>query len=62
MSYPREKITAGYVKDFVSKEFDPITVLYMCNENYGISTEFGLSDDMFFRGEIPMTKALEQAL
>ena len=41
----------------MSKEFDPITVLYMCNENYGISTEFGLSDDMFFRGEIPMTKS-----
>ncbi len=57
LSYPREKITAGYVKDFVSREFDPITVLYMCNENYGISTEFGLSDDMFFRGEIPMTKS-----
>lgn len=62
LSYPREKISVGYVKDFIAREFDPITVLYMCNENYGISTEFGLSDDMFFRGSIPMTKSEVRAV
>lgn len=57
LSYDDEKISVGYPEDFINKEFDSVTLMYVENLNYGRKFEIGIDDDEFIRGSVPMTKS-----
>lgn len=57
LSYPNERIVAGYPGDFIGQEFDALSVALFENpdaEPRRISP--GLEDSAFIRGKVPMTK------
>ena len=57
LSYPDEQITKGKPKDFLEKEFDPLSVILIENPNASNKeVHSGIDDSMFIRGKIPMTK------
>ncbi len=57
LSYSDEKIAVGYPEDFIDKEFDTVTIMYIENLDYGRVLDIGIDDDEFIRGSVPMTKS-----
>lgn len=58
LSYPEEKITSGTALEISQQVFPSLSVMMILNEN---ATRFeytvhGLSDDLFMRSKVPMTK------
>lgn len=62
LSYPDEKISEGYVRDFENQDFEPLSVIYVEREEpvrTGLihnKTTLGIDDDLFERAKVPMTK------
>lgn len=57
LSYEDECITKALAKDMVDKCFDKLAVAYFENENIRKNRySFGMPDDAFVRGNVPMTK------
>jgi precorrin-6Y C5,15-methyltransferase (decarboxylating) len=57
LSYPEEKIITGRPEDFLNKSSESLSVLVIVNEDFdsGIALK-SIRDEMFIRGEVPMTK------
>ncbi|HCT92941.1 MAG TPA: bifunctional cobalt-precorrin-7 (C(5))-methyltransferase/cobalt-precorrin-6B (C(15))-methyltransferase [Lachnospiraceae bacterium] len=57
LTYPYEKITQGYPRDFLDLKTDPLCVVYLENPAAaGRVVTHGMSDDRFLRDKAPMTK------
>ncbi len=57
LSYPEERITTGTAAEMAEKTFDSLCVVMVDNPFAGDeSCVHGLEDDLFLRGETPMTK------
>ncbi|MDF2654245.1 MAG: cbiE [Bacillota bacterium] len=59
LSYPNEKIERASARELSAKDFDPLSVMIVENQKLiRRETEtHGLSDDLFVRGAVPMTKS-----
>lgn len=58
LSYPYERLLKGEAQDFAQEEFDDLAVMLIereVKEVPGLVT-YGLMDDCFIRGKVPMTK------
>lgn len=58
----QEKITEGMVRELAQKSYAPLSVLYLENPAAVSSHLWGLPDESFVRGEVPMTKAEVRAV
>ena len=58
----QEKITEGMVRKLAQKSYAPLSVLYLENPAAVSSHLWGLPDESFVRGEVPMTKAEVRAV
>ena len=56
LSYPDEAITRGTAAELCQNSFDPLSLLYIENENAARPYRAGIPDDEFIRGDTPMTK------
>ena len=58
LSYDDEKISEGYLKDFIDREFSDLCVIIILNDKkkYYPYATCGIQDHMFKRGNVPMTK------
>lgn len=62
LSYPEEKITSGSAEELAGLDFDPLSVILICNDAPDRVVTQGLPDETFCRdsgekGIIPMTKS-----
>ncbi len=57
LSYEEERISSGLAENFVGNYFDTLSVMITENNNFEKSVPCGISDDMFLRGSVPMTKS-----
>ncbi|QOX63580.1 precorrin-6y C5,15-methyltransferase (decarboxylating) subunit CbiE [Anoxybacterium hadale] len=59
LSYPNEKIERGTARELSAKDFDPLSVMIVENQKliHRETETHGLSDDLFVRGAVPMTKS-----
>lgn len=58
LSYPDEKITVGTPHELVEKKFDTLSVLLMeQKEDCKDIISYGIEDEVFIRGKVPMTKS-----
>lgn len=58
LSYPEEKITAGTAAEIAQMEFPSLSVMMIMNDNASddVSVVHGLTDELFMRSKVPMTK------
>lgn len=56
LSYPRERITAGYPKELMEQEWDPLSIALFENPHGKGKPAVGIEDSCFIRGRVPMTK------
>ncbi len=56
LSYADELITKGLAKDFVGKDFDSLSVMWIEREDIFRDRRIKLFDEDFIRGKVPMTK------
>lgn len=57
LSYPDEQIRTGTAADFADLETDPLCVVYVENpQAAGRIVTHGMSDELFLRDKVPMTK------
>jgi len=57
LSYPDEQISTGLAHELVNSKFDSLSVVLIENQAYKNLVSYGLADDEFTRGDIPMTKS-----
>lgn len=59
LSYSNEKIERATARELSEKDFDPLSVMIVENQKliYRKTETHGLSDDLFVRGAVPMTKS-----
>ena len=57
-----ERITAMPVSALIAEPIAPLTVLLIENADYDARVRFGLPDEAFVRGDVPMTKAAVRAV
>ncbi|MDR2433827.1 MAG: precorrin-6y C5,15-methyltransferase (decarboxylating) subunit CbiE [Treponema sp.] len=64
LSYDDERITSGSARELANKTFDPLSVLLVENPNpLSLSAgNYGISDDLFIRAGVPMTKEAVRAV
>lgn len=62
LSYPTERVITGYPKDFLKKDVDSLSVALFENKDYQKENQSGISDEEFFRGQVPMTKGEVRAI
>ena len=62
LTYPDEKITRETARTLAEREFDPLSVIYIENPDAVCGVRFGISDDEFIRGDVPMTKSEVRAI
>lgn len=56
LSYSDERITEGTAVDFCNKEFKSLSVVLFENNNFENYRTGSIKDDLFIRGNVPMTK------
>ena len=57
LAMPEEKIISGYAGDFVNYEEGGLQVMLVMNSHPEDYPAFGIDDELFFRGKVPMTKS-----
>lgn len=58
LSYPDEAITIAKVSQLADRSFDPLSVAVLVNHDFSPpKLSYGLPDDCFVRGDVPMTKS-----
>lgn len=62
LSYEDEKITAGTAASLRERSFDPLSCMLIENERPVSGIRTGLPDEVFLRGDVPMTKSEVRAL
>lgn len=58
----QERISSGTVRELARQEYAPLSVLYLENPEAVGANLWGLPDESFTRGEVPMTKAEVRAV
>ena len=56
LSYPSERIISGPVRDMLEENISDLCAVLIENENASAACTQGLSDELFERGRVPMTK------
>lgn len=56
LSYPEERIVSGYASELLNEEFDALCVILAENSCPVGREGYGLPDEAFVRGNVPMTK------
>lgn len=56
LSYPEEKLFTGTAAEFAGREFEPLSVMLAGAAPRAARRVPGLPDDVFLRGDVPMTK------
>lgn len=59
---PQERLSEGTVRELAQKAYEPLTVLYLENPAAVSANLWGLPDESFARGDVPMTKAEVRAV
>ena len=62
LTYQDEKLTRETARTLSEREFDPLSVIYIENPEAVCSVRFGISDEEFIRGDVPMTKSEVRAI
>ena len=62
LSYADEKITSGTASELAEKQFDNLAVILIINEEADSRIPSGLADELFERGDVPMTKKEVRAI
>lgn len=57
LGYENERIQSGKASDFISMEFEKLSVMVTENFDYEQAVKLGICDDDFVRGNVPMTKS-----
>ncbi|MBR6348975.1 MAG: precorrin-6A reductase [Lachnospiraceae bacterium] len=57
LSLANEKITRGTPETLKGSSFDPLSIIYIENDNLQTGATYGIADDQFIRGDVPMTKS-----
>ncbi|MGN0618364.1 MAG: precorrin-6y C5,15-methyltransferase (decarboxylating) subunit CbiE [Ruminiclostridium sp.] len=57
LGYDSEKILSGIASDFTENSFGKLTVMVTENPGYERGIAFGIPDNEFIRGSVPMTKS-----
>ena len=62
LSYPDEAITRGKISELAEIKYAPLSVIYIENPSCQNEMRFGICDDEFIRGDVPMTKSEVRAI
>ncbi len=62
LSYGKERITEGTPKELVKNRFSGLCAAVIRNPDYVKEDSFGIADEEWIRGEVPMTKAEVRAV
>ncbi|MBO4325977.1 MAG: precorrin-6A reductase [Clostridia bacterium] len=62
LSYHDEKITRDTAQALCTREFDALSVMYIENPDAVCAARFGIADEEFIRGDVPMTKSEVRAI
>lgn len=62
LSYENERIVKAQAKDFIGSRFSSATVLMILNKEHEAVHKFGIQEEEFIRGDVPMTKSEIRAI
>lgn len=62
LSYPDQRISSGVPSSLVNRNFDPLSIVLICNRMPWTAPSGRLRDEAFIRSHVPMTKSEARSL
>ncbi|MCM1127108.1 MAG: precorrin-6y C5,15-methyltransferase (decarboxylating) subunit CbiE [Lachnospiraceae bacterium] len=62
LSYETEKISTGTLQELSQKEYEPLSVMLILNEQPECKMPYGIPEESFVRGNVPITKSEVRAV